>query len=600
MPYERIPLPLLDGFARRSSIRRVLLVILAVSLLPLVFLASWNGVARIRLDAQEQQQKLAEAAALTASSELNVIHAAEGVLTLLAANADVRSGDPERCSKPLATIAGAFPAYSYLAFTDAEGRVRCASQAGAVGRDVGQSPYWLQVPRDGFSVSKPLRGEFSRRDVLWATWPIHARDGRLEGVLSASIDLNWLKRLIAARPARDDTIVLLVDGGGQVIASSRPVNWSRIPLPADNARINSVRDSQGQIWDYAVAPLHAGGGKAQAGASYHILYAAPQPGMFGPRWWIAASTFALPVLALFLSSLAIWFGANRAILRWIGHLGRLAQDIGEGKYRSRDDSFADAPTEIRGLAADLHRMARTIAERDRSLTETLAQQRALTFELHHRVRNNLQIIASYLRLQIDALPRGDRSPGLEALRLRVGALALVHRLLFDSAETAALSTSDLVEPLCRLLSQDDGVFEGFHILCEIEAHPVGIDTAIPLTLWIVEAADRLALRGSPAGNAEIVISLTAPSETGGGLVLSVEASGLGPAVQPQRAAGRLLDNISRQLDGRLEQVELSDNAAAITLHLGQRPITGNRVGITPGISAGNNPQDPALERHGAG
>ena len=84
----------------------MLLIILAVSLLPLAILATWNGVARIRLDAQEQQQKLAEAAALTASSELNVIHAAEGVLTLLADNPDVRSLDPERCSKPLATIAG--------------------------------------------------------------------------------------------------------------------------------------------------------------------------------------------------------------------------------------------------------------------------------------------------------------------------------------------------------------------------------------------------------------------------------------------------------------------------------------------------------------
>ena len=563
----------------------MLLIILAVSLLPLAILATWNGVARIRLDAQEQQQKLAEAAALTASSELNVIHAAQGILTLLSANPDVRSSDAERCSKPLATIVGAFPVYSYLTFIDADGRIRCASNPEAIGGDITHYPYWAQMPRTHFNVSKPLYGEFSKREVLWAMLPVNGPDGEFEGVLSASIDLAWLKRLIATRNSRDDTIVLLVDGNGRVVASSRPVSWSRIPLPTDSSNARSVRDSQGQIWDYAVAPLHVGTadlkGKA-TGASYNIIYAAPQPGVFGPRWWIAASTFALPVLALFLASVAIWFGANRAILRWIGHLGRLAHDIGEGKLRTGDDRFAAAPDEIRGLAADLHGMARAISERDKQVSDNLSYQRALTFELHHRVRNNLQIIASYVRLQIDSLPKDNRAPGLENLRLRVGALALVHRLLFDSSENAALSTSRLVEPLCRLLSQDDGVFAGFNILCEIEDHAVVIDTAISLTLWIVEAADRLALRGCPGGSGEIVISLNAGEK---GLTIGVEGSGLGPAIPPERAAARLLDNISRQLGGRLEQVELSASAAAITIHLGNRPYSGN------------NPEAPPLETH---
>lgn len=580
MPH-RIPLRFLDSITRRTGIRRVLLLILAVALLPLAILTTWNGMARLQHDAQEQEQRLAQSAMLTASSELNVIHAAEGVLALLAADSGVRSGRQGRCEGPLNATLSAFPAYSHIALIDAKGRVRCSSHPEAVGGDLSGEPMWLNMSKTGFSVSDPLWGRFSKRQVLWAMLPLTARDGSFDGALSASIDLAWLKRLIASRTIGRDAVVVLVNGEGGVIAASREVSWKYMPISGGEAKLRTARDSRGVLWDYASAPLHidppapqAGG---RAGASYHIVFATPQPEVFAAQWWIIASTFALPVLALLLASIAIWIGANRAIIRWIGQLGRLTREIGEGNYRARDNSFANAPDEIRGLAADVHRMARTIAERDRTTGEALDRQRALTMELHHRVRNNLQIIASYLSLQVGRLPEGAQSDGLDKLRLRVAALAMVHRLLFDSGDHSMLSTAAVIGPLCALAESQSRSLTGFQVHCDVEDHPISIDTAIPLTLWIVEAADVLAARGNLDGNGLITISMHSAQR---GYTLAVEGSGLGPPVEQDRLAVRLLGSMSRQLGGRLEQVELSASAAVVSINLPAAPYAeGNKAPV---------------------
>ncbi len=598
MPYERIPLPVIDGITRRSSIRRVLLVILAFSLLPLVVLATWNGMARLQIDTREQQRQLVEAARLTASSEMNVIQSARTLLTMLASNEVVRDAKRPECDTPLSMAAAGFPAYSYFTVIDPTGKIICASNPDAVGGRVDHYPHWHSASRKGFSVSQPLYGEYSKREVLWAMLPLKSRDGQFREMLSASIDLAWLKQRLMNRPVQDDMLVVLADSTGRIVASSRSVAWEKAPDVSEEPHSGTYRDYRDNDWYYASAPLHVYEGEEGGGVSYHIIYAVPAPGLLGPHWWIIASTFALPVLALFLASVAIWFGANRAILRWIGHLGRLAHAIGEGNYRSRQDAFAAAPDEIRGLAADLQRMARAISERDRKLQEGLDRQRALTFELHHRVRNNLQIIASYLRLQEQSGEDADR-PALANLRLRVGALALVHRLLFDGSDDASLTTRELIDPLCRLLGQELGGKRGFDVSCDVEEVPIAIDTAIPLTLWLVETVDRLVARGTLENEARILIKLTGPADS---LSISVEASGLGPEIVPNPLTTRLVQNMSRQLGGHLEQVELSPSAAAITLHIKPRE-SGDRqpeAQPTQDDANGNNGESPQLETHSLG
>ncbi len=78
-----------------------------------------------------------------------------------------------------------------------------------------------------------------------------------------------------------------------------------------------------------------------------------------------------------------------------------------------------------GLLKDLQ------AERDR-LAELLAEKDALLEEVHHRVKNNLQVIASLLRLQAEAIGDRDLSAALQESQNRVESMALIHEQLYQT------------------------------------------------------------------------------------------------------------------------------------------------------------------------
>ncbi len=90
-----------------------------------------------------------------------------------------------------------------------------------------------------------------------------------------------------------------------------------------------------------------------------------------------------------------------------------------------------APTEFRLLGEGMSEMAAAIQERDRNLREAIAQKTMLVREVHHRVKNNLQIVMSLLSLQAGRVRDPAATEALRQARARINALALVHRILYE-------------------------------------------------------------------------------------------------------------------------------------------------------------------------
>ncbi len=123
-------------------------------------------------------------------------------------------------------------------------------------------------------------------------------------------------------------------------------------------------------------------------------------------------------------------------MRWLAYLER---SRGASTPRGRFTGAA-APGRGRRRPAEIQRpgprpssvMADAIVERDTSLRDNLAQKDALMREIHHRVKNNLQVITSLLNMQQRALTDPAARAAMSDTRQRITALALIYRALYQS------------------------------------------------------------------------------------------------------------------------------------------------------------------------
>lgn len=582
-------LALLDGLTRRSSIRGILLVILLVSLLPVMAFSTWQGFARLHRDREAHHAQLQKAAMLTSMSLQQVMESARALLAVLAAAPVVRALDQERCGPMLRAAARSQPAFRNFTVADANGRIACASDPGAIGvPSTSDARLWRDVQQADFLVTAPVWGTVSGRMVLRAMMPIRSADGRFAGVITASIDLDWLRRLLNAQHRDPNRAVALVDGQGRTVASNRPMPAERLALtPLDDAGVSSVRSNDGQHWTYAVALVHPG---TQGGETFHVVYAAVQPPWFGSEWWFVAGYFLQPLLALALASLAIWVGANRAILRWVSQLGGLARQIGNGERPDlQRGGFADAPAEVRDLAADLLRMRGTIVDREQRLRGAAAAQAEVALELHHRVRNNLQVIASFLSLQAEGLGAGDARDAMEEAQLRVAAMAMVNGLLYADAEVTTVAMVQLLDPIAEMLGRHTGIGATVNVDQRVVPRVVDIDRAVPLVLWIIEATLCLWVRADPAARQSAMqIALHAEADA---LCITVEIGGLLPEPDAgKRAAAdlhrRLVVAIAHQQGARARIETLSDSMGRIVLCLPSHAIDHEAQAAAESLLAG--------------
>jgi two-component sensor histidine kinase len=146
------------------------------------------------------------------------------------------------------------------------------------------------------------------------------------------------------------------------------------------------------------------------------------------------------------------------------------------------------PPEIRQLAETLEDMADAILGRDAALRETLAQKDDLMREIHHRVKNNLQVISSLLSLQQRALKDPGARSAMGDMRQRITALALIYRALYQGPDLKRVDLRAFLEDLTgQLLSGRPGA--GHPVATDISVDPLAIDPdrLAPLALFAVEA-----------------------------------------------------------------------------------------------------------------
>jgi two-component sensor histidine kinase len=533
-----------------STIRVRLTVALAVALLPVLLLGGLQSTIAFRREAAEVREDLAAAAERSAATARARIEAAEILLTTLAPSAGGQA-----CAMRLAEVSRRIPGYANLVRLDARGRVVCAAAPTTAVTGAGE-PWFRQLASgDNLAVIRDGQGRFAREPAILAAVRAEDAAGRFDGVLAAVITLNSLAPSIVDRSLPLGAEVALTNTAGGYLTATAPQAFP--PLPRDwRARADArgsfvwyARDRQGERRVYSAAPL--------VGDDLYVLLSAPSRALLSWGTFNPLSGLALPILAFLLSLMAVAVVAERVVTRWIAYLQRVATLYARGRLTVRPIQAEHAPPEIRHLAETLEHMADAIVGRDATLRDNLAQKDALMREIHHRVKNNLQVISSLLNMQQRALTDPAARAAMSDTRQRITALALIYRALYQGPDLKKVDLRPFLEELTAQLIAGDAL-HGAAVRTQLHVDPLVIDPdrLAPFALFAVEAITNAQKHAFAARGGTLTVDFKVRGDEAE-LAISDDGQASDEALGGAGVGRTLMTAFARQLRGR---AELSRNA----------------------------------------
>ncbi|HEX7670055.1 MAG TPA: PAS domain S-box protein [Polyangiaceae bacterium] len=226
-------------------------------------------------------------------------------------------------------------------------------------------------------------------------------------------------------------------------------------------------------------------------------------------------------------------------------------DITERTLASRERE--ELLSQLRGFNAVLEERVR---ERTAELSATIQEREVLLQEIHHRVKNNLQIISSLVNLQLRQLSDASGRSALLECQTRIQTIALIHEKLYQFKDYSRVPFSEYVRSLAGSVLDATGVAPGvISLRFEVDAVSLTLEQAIPCGLILNELitnAIKHAFPGERRGTMTVILR-----KQENRILLAVGDDGVGMGVIEAPAASsslgmQLVKTLVQQLDGELE------------------------------------------------
>jgi two-component system, sensor histidine kinase PdtaS len=292
------------------------------------------------------------------------------------------------------------------------------------------------------------------------------------------------------------------------------------------------------------APLDSGG-----------LYILTGWNAASPTWvdfFKAAWALVAPIALWAAAVTSVWIAIEVFVVRPLQVIEDLARAYARNEdTQSYETLLQSAPSEISSLRRSLGALARTLRGRETRLTEALAEQKTLLLEVHHRVKNNLQLITSLLSIQARASDPGEARV-LSRANERIQLLSLAHNLIYNSPEVRGIALDKLAEEVGNALVCLRQA-HGRRLCLETELEPIraAADLAVPFAFLLGETLsilidqedvaltedNRISIRMNQLHNGAVRIILSkqhankpAPLETSNQKIIAAFASQIGATV----------------------------------------------------------------------
>jgi two-component sensor histidine kinase len=215
--------------------------------------------------------------------------------------------------------------------------------------------------------------------------------------------------------------------------------------------------------------------------------------------------------------LVAYLASQNQVLRHVRSLRRSIIAFAGGSRLVDPPDLSAAPNELRDVGDAYERMMASVLQDAAAMEDSMRQKEVLLREVHHRVKNNLQLIASIMNLQIRKSVNPEARALLKNLHERVMSLATVHRELYQTSGLVDVQADELLQTIVTQVLRMGTTLDR-QVETKTAFDPVRLtpDQAVPLSLILTEALTNALKHGSHSSPGKTSLSITlrqiAPAE----------------------------------------------------------------------------------------
>ena len=538
-----------------------LALLLTIALLPLGLVAVMTTAQTVAEGRAAAQRAMLGVTAEAVAGKRALIESAFASANTLGPLTLERLENEADCQSTLSEFVRRSGVFSFAGLVEMDGRMRCRS-GGDIDSLAGTGLFERMLERPAASVTPLPLGLVRTEPVLIVTQPIRVGVS-LRGFVVISVPQRSVELMRRMSENDGPSSTVLFNTEGELLTGNDPDSMAL--LPAGHA-LTDLTDASGERMFH---------GETAAGqyATFTVVELIPRRLYAVGTWTERADAttgmaavvmpLILPVL-MWIASLGVaYFAVFRLVLRHIRTLNRQMRRFALGYRDPPPEIIEAAPSELREVSATFQKLTRILARDEAELEASLAEKTVLLKEIHHRVKNNLQLIASIINLQMRQVRDPAARRVLQSVQDRVLGLASIHRSLYQSERLSQVRADRLIDEISRqLLALGAAPGSGIAVRTRFEPLMMSPDKLVPLSLLLSEAVtNALKYIGRP-GTAEAAWLEIFLAVEGEAVVLGVTNS-LDPA-KPGKAetdtdttatslGADLIEAFAMQLEGELEQ-----------------------------------------------
>lgn len=549
---------------RQSLVVRIAFL-LSLALLPIGLVAMGQSWRALHITNENLESSIHARTSALVEPERRALFSKLGTARTLADTLGAAEFSTSDCTAIMQRVLETNPRLAFAGLLEPGSVSRCNSQGRLFDFPQSERTQELFANPEPYIAFEP-RGSASQLPVIIVAYPTYDQNGELKGFALISFQTEPLLRPDSSLGMDGDVALVTFNKFGDILSTFTPDGPLEEYLPGGLSYVGFVDQDDtfftattrsGETRLISVVPILPGEVYALGSWGRTALQRTTAP-------WFTISTLLFPFLMWLVGIVVAVTSLNRLVLRHIRDLGRRMRRFATYRDVERSENIEDAPSEIKTINATFEAMADQLLRDEADLENSVFEREVLLKEVHHRVKNNLQLISSIINMQVRQVASPEAVSALRQFQDRVTSLASVHRALYQEPSLTHIRFDVLLGDLVAQVNAA-GTPDNQTVQIDLDMDPVTLlpDQTSPLAMVTTEALSNAFKYGGPGEDGVFRLKVHLKEFTRDDTTnvrLTIENS-VDPTASRTVGTGlgkRLILAFASQLNGDLQEIDEDD------------------------------------------